>query len=155
MVKSSTKGQSRKRLTGDTEVLFPADIYLCLEIPSWREEMNTNRRNLLWPLYANLTFLHLPGGEHLFTSWLPGRGNESKQNPEKMKGIQPMAVISGLVTGITILMWQLRDIHPRQMNWQKTCACARVLLHMRISLLPDRQIQRYKSVMQSVPVPCS
>lgn len=120
MVKSSTKRYSRERFTADTEVLFPADIYLCLEIPSWREEVNTNRRNLHWPLYANLTFLHLPGEEHLFTFWVPdysGRGNEPKQDTEK-----PMAVISGLVTGITILMWQLRDIQPRQMNWQKTCA---------------------------------
>lgn len=146
MVKSSTKGHSRKRLTADTEVLFPADIYLCLEIPSWREEVTTNRRTLHRPLYANLTFLHLPGGEHLFTFWLPGymcRGNESKQNTEKVKGIWPMAVISGLVTGITILMWQLRDIHPSQMNCWKTCACATVLFHMRISLLPEWQIQRY------------
>lgn len=64
------QGNSRKRLSADTEVLFPADIYLCLGIPSWREEVTTNRRNLHWPLYANLTFLHLPGGKHLFTLWL-------------------------------------------------------------------------------------
>lgn len=40
-----------------------------------------------------------------------------------------MTVISGPVTGITILMWQLRDIQHRQMNWQKTSACASVFFH--------------------------
>lgn len=144
VVKSSTKwvqGNSGRRLTADTEVLFPADIYLCLGIPSWTEEVTTNRRNLHWPLYANLTFLHLPGGEHLFTFWLPGwigRRSESKQNTEKVKGIWLMTVI----TGIAILMWQLTDIHPRQMNWQKICACATVFFHMSISSPSDGQIQR-------------
>lgn len=76
MVKSSTKWlpvNSRKRLTTDTEVLFPADIYLRLGIPSWREEVTTNRRNLPWPLYANLTFLYLLGGEafiYFLAAWL-------------------------------------------------------------------------------------
>lgn len=54
-------------------MLFPADIYLRLGIPSWREEATTNRRNLPWPLYANLTFLHLPGGEafiYFLPAWL-------------------------------------------------------------------------------------
>lgn len=37
-----------------------------------------------------------------------------------------MTVISGPATGSRVLMWQLRDIHSKQMNWQKTNACASV-----------------------------
>lgn len=40
-----------------------------------------------------------------------------------------MTVISGPVTGITVLMWQLRDIQRRQMNRQTTSACASVFFH--------------------------
>lgn len=52
-----------------------------------------------------------------------------------------MTVISGPVTGITILMWQLRDIQHRQMNWQKTSACASVFFHEDfIALLGDANL---------------
>lgn len=57
-----------------------------------------------------------------------------------------MTVISGPATGSAVLMWQLTDIHSRQMNWQKTNACASVFFHMRISMPSDGYTQMLSCV---------
>lgn len=55
VVKSSTQGHSRRRLTANTEVLFPADIYLCLEIPTWRGEYKQEKFTLAPLCKCNLS----------------------------------------------------------------------------------------------------
>lgn len=55
VVKSSTQGHGRGRLTANTEVLFPADIYLCLEIPSWRSEYKQEEFTLAPLCKSNLS----------------------------------------------------------------------------------------------------
>lgn len=132
-----TQGHSRMRWTARTQVLFPADIYLCLEIPSWRSEYKQEKftpaplckSNLSAPARWGAFIYILPAWLHWQREWIQTEHWEDKKNLAHGCNL-------GLVPGITILMWQLRDLHPRQRDWQKICACASALLHIRISLLP-------------------